>query len=76
MQGILLLISTSEKKTLYDQDQGGGRWQDPEVTRRARSLVVRSVPAVLIDGTLATCCAGRGPDEATLRWAYLQQPEA
>jgi glutaredoxin 3 len=47
--------------------------QDPEVTRRARSLGIRSVPAVVIDGTLAACCSGRGPDEATLRAAGLGQ---
>jgi glutaredoxin 3 len=45
--------------------------QDPEVARRAKSLGIRSVPAVVIDGTLAACCAGRGPDEATLRAAGL-----
>lgn len=37
------------------------------VARRAKSLGIRSVPAVVIDGKLAGCCAGRGPDEATLR---------
>jgi hypothetical protein len=47
--------------------------QDPEVTRRARSLGIRSVPAVVIDGTLAACCSGHGPDEATLRAAGLGQ---
>lgn len=29
----------------------------------------RSVPAVVIDGKLAGCCAGRGPDEHVLRSA-------
>jgi glutaredoxin len=37
------------------------------VARRAKSLGIRSVPTVIIDGKLAGCCAGRGPDEATLR---------
>lgn len=46
---------------------------DPEVARRAKSFGIRSVPAVVIDGTLAACCAGRGPDEATLRAAGLGQ---
>jgi hypothetical protein len=41
---------------------------------RAKSLGIHSVPAVVIDGTLAACCAGRGPDEATLRAAGLGQP--
>ncbi|MBI4317832.1 MAG: thioredoxin family protein [Chloroflexi bacterium] len=47
---------------------------DPEVQTRARDLGIRSVPAVVIDGKLADCCAGRGPDEATLRAAGLGQP--
>ncbi len=46
----------------------------PDVARQAKSLGVRSVPAVVINGTLADCCAGRGPDEATLRAAGLGQP--
>ncbi len=44
---------------------------DPNISSRAKSLGVRSVPAVVIDGTLADCCTGRGPDEATLRTAGL-----
>lgn len=48
--------------------------QDPDVASRARSLGVRSVPAVAIDGKLAGCCAGRGPDEGALRAAGLGQP--
>ena len=47
---------------------------NPEVARRAQSLGIRSVPAVVINGTLADCCAGRGVDEATLRAAGLGQP--
>jgi len=47
---------------------------DPSVASRAKSLGIRSVPAVVIDGQLADCCAGRGPDEATLRSAGLGQP--
>ncbi len=46
---------------------------DPKVASRARSLGIRSVPAVVIDGRLADCCTGRGPDEATLRAAGLGQ---
>ena len=50
--------------------------RDPEVAERARDLGVRSVPAVAIDGTLADCCAGRGPQKAMLRAAGLGQPTA
>lgn len=47
---------------------------DPQVAGRAKALGVRSVPAVVIDGELADCCTGRGPDEATLRAAGLGVP--
>jgi glutaredoxin len=46
----------------------------PEVSERAKSLGIRSVPAVVIDGKLANCCSGRGSDEATLRAAGLGRP--
>ena len=48
--------------------------KDPAVASRAKSLGIRSVPAVVIDGKLADCCAGRGPDEITLRAGGLGQP--
>ena len=47
---------------------------NPDVAARAKSLGIRSVPAVVIDGKLADCCAGRGPDAATLKAAGLGQP--
>jgi len=50
--------------------------QQPDVVARAKSLGVASVPAVAIDGALADCCAGKGPDEAALRAAGLGQPLA
>ena len=46
---------------------------DAAVASRAKQLGIRSVPAVVIDGKLADCCAGRGPDEATLRAGGLGQ---
>lgn len=48
--------------------------KDPEVAERAKSLGVRSVPAVAIDGKLAACCAKGGVDGATLKAAGLGQP--
>ncbi|NNE17189.1 MAG: hypothetical protein HKN10_01810 [Myxococcales bacterium] len=45
--------------------------RDPVVASRAATLGIRSVPAVAIDGALADCCAGRGPDETVLRAAGL-----
>ncbi|HVS26457.1 MAG TPA: thioredoxin family protein [Burkholderiales bacterium] len=46
----------------------------PEVAKKAKRYGVRSVPAVVVDGKLANCCAGRGPDEATLRAAGIGVP--
>lgn len=45
-----------------------------DVAQRATALGIRSVPAVVIDGVLATCCAERGFDEASLRAAELGRP--
>lgn len=42
---------------------------DVNVAARAKALGINSVPAVLIDGKLADCCAGRGVNEAALRAA-------
>jgi glutaredoxin 3 len=41
--------------------------QKADIAHRAKSLGVRSLPAVVIDGKLGGCCAGRGPDEGTIR---------
>jgi glutaredoxin 3 len=46
---------------------------DIAVARRARELGVRSVPAVAINGQLASCCTGGGIKEAELRAAGLGQ---
>ena len=40
-----------------------------ETATKAKNYGVRSVPAVVIDGKLASCCAGRGPEEHVLRSA-------
>lgn len=40
---------------------------------RAKSLGIRSVPAIVINGKLAGCCTSRGPDEAVLRSAGVGQ---
>lgn len=49
---------------------------DPNVAGRAENLGIHSVPAVVIDGSLAGCCTGRGPEEAALRAAGVGQPTA
>ncbi len=43
------------------------------VASYAKGLGVRSVPAVAVDGQLAGCCSGRGPEEQTLRAAGIGQ---
>ncbi len=48
--------------------------KNPEVAERAKNLGIRSVPAVVIDGRIADCCAGRGIDENTLRAAGVGSP--
>ena len=45
-----------------------------EVARKAKRYGIRSVPAVVVDGKLADCCAGRGPDEVALRAAGIGTP--
>jgi glutaredoxin 3 len=40
---------------------------DPEVVAKAKRYGIHSLPAVVIDGKLASCCAGRGPEEKALR---------
>lgn len=48
--------------------------QDKGVAERARSLGIKSVPAVAIDGLLADCCEGRGVDKETLHRSGVGQP--
>lgn len=43
----------------------------PEVAAKARQYGVKTVPAVAINGMLAGCCSGAGPNEAVLRSAGL-----
>jgi len=45
--------------------------KDMQVVTRAKELGVRSVPAIVIDGKLASCCAGRGVDIGVLKNAGL-----
>jgi glutaredoxin 3 len=46
---------------------------DAAVARRAKDLGIRSVPAVVVDGAVASCCRG-GPSEEDLRAAGIGQP--
>lgn len=44
---------------------------DPAVAARARKLGIRTVPAVVVEGQIAACCAGSGPTETALRAAGI-----
>jgi glutaredoxin 3 len=48
--------------------------KDTAVANRAKSLGVRSVPAIVIDGKLADCCTGQGISEPALRAEGVGQP--
>jgi glutaredoxin 3 len=47
---------------------------DPAVAAKPKSYGVLTVPAVAIEGRLAGCCAGTGPDEASVRAAGVGVP--
>ncbi len=55
-------IAGSKEVTILDMD-------DPAVVSRAKSLGIASIPAVLVNGKPADCCAGRGVDVATVKAA-------
>jgi len=38
-----------------------------ETATRAKALGIRSLPAVVVNGKLAGCCDGRGPNEHVIR---------
>ncbi len=42
-----------------------------KIASRAERYGIRSAPAVVIDGKLAGCCVGRGPDKHLLRSALV-----
>lgn len=46
---------------------------DAQVAAKAKDLGIRTVPAVVVDGKLADCCAGTGPNEAALRAVGIGQ---
>ena len=49
---------------------------DATVAKRAEKLAISSVPAVVVDGGLLSCCSGRGLSEEALREAGVGQPLA
>ena len=47
---------------------------EKKTAEQARQYGIRSVPAIVIDGKLADCCAGPGVQEASLRAAGIGVP--
>ncbi len=47
---------------------------DASIASRARELGIKTVPAVVVDGELASCCTGAGPTEEALREAGIGLP--
>jgi glutaredoxin len=47
---------------------------EPKAVERARRLGIQSVPAVVIDGKLASCCGRQAVDEETLKAEGLGKP--
>ena len=47
---------------------------DASIAGQARELGIKTVPAVVVDGELASCCTGAGPTEEALRQAGIGQP--
>ncbi len=56
------LAGSSHEVVIHDMNKS-------EIASKAKKFGIRSVPAVVIDGKLASCCAGRGPEEHVLRVA-------
>lgn len=50
--------------------------QDPIVAARAKTLGIRTLPAITVNGQLADCCVGRGLDENKLKAAGIGRPLA
>ena len=47
---------------------------DPMVAQDAKGLGINAVPAVVIDGVIADCCAAAGPDIEALKAAGIGRP--
>jgi len=56
------IAGSSHEVVVYDMRESG-------VATKAKQYDVRSIPGIVIEGKLAGCCAGRGPDENVLRAA-------
>lgn len=48
--------------------------QDRAVAQRAKTLGIERIPAVVVDGKLASCCTNGGISESALRREGVGQP--
>ncbi|MBN9229494.1 MAG: hypothetical protein BGO90_12290 [Legionella sp. 40-6] len=48
--------------------------RNPEVAKRAERIGIKSVPAIVVNGELASCCAGQGPSVDELHKLGIGQP--
>jgi glutaredoxin 3 len=55
-------IASSHEVIIHDMNKS-------EIASRAKQYGIRSVPTVVIDGKLASCCTSRGPEEKVLQAA-------
>ncbi len=62
IKAIRKLAGSEDEVLVHDMHQ-------EEIATRAAQHGIRSVPAVVINGRLAGCCAGRGVDEHVVREA-------
>ena len=67
IQMVQRLACPSCEVTVHDMN-------DIKVAQRAKQLGIRAVPAVVIEGKLAECCAGSGLEESVLKVAGLGHP--
>jgi glutaredoxin len=58
------IAGASQEVVVHDMHQS-------EAASKAERYGVRSLPAVVIDGQLAACCASRGPKQHVLRSAFV-----
>ena len=67
IQTVKRIACTSCETEVLDMGQAG-------VAERAKELGISRVPAIVIDGQLAQCCAPGGVDEQVLRAAGVGAP--
>ncbi len=60
-------IATVKKLAGHEHEVIVHDMKQDEIALRAAKYGIRSVPAVVINGELAGCCAGRGIEESVLR---------